>query len=94
MKPITFYQKIIATLIAVMAVAAIGMIASCRYVTIVYYTPPEPKIYEPQWEWIDPIDPGLNPINNGQLLITPNENLRVTPYTLEGISFDTLNIDR
>lgn len=73
----------------------IALIVSCRYVTIVYYTPPEePKIYEPQWEWIDPIDPGLNPINNGQLLITPNENLRVTPYTLEGISFDTLNIDR
>lgn len=105
MKTPSFYQTIIATLLAVMAVAAIGMIASCRYVTIVYYTPPEKsetimtweEEYKPTpaFEWFCPIDPGFyKPINNGQLLITPNENLRVTPYTLEGISFDTLNIDR
>ena len=95
MKTPSFYQSVIATLLAVMAVAAIGMIASCRYVTIVYYTPPEPKIYEPQWEWIDPIDPGFyKPINTGELMITPNEGPRFNQYKLEGISFDTLKIDR
>lgn len=73
----------------------IALIVSCRYVTIVYYTPPEPKIFEPQWEWIDPIGEGFyKPINSGGLIITPNEDLRVKQYTLEGISFDTLKIDR
>lgn len=81
----------------------IALIVSCRYVTIVYHTYPEKPesimTWEdeykptPAFEWYCPIDRGLNPINNHELLITPNEALRLNTHTIEGIS-DTLKIDR